>query len=151
MKEGSRTPWGRAQDVEPLPLGCYWVSTPGHGGLFVPSVLRDLVPPAAWEPHGERGWAEEDVAYAIAFLTLPPPVEEAAARWSVANGHSSPSAEIRRAEMARTVARYFGPHVLHACGFKLAPFEEVLRDWATMQERWGRAGKVPALDMGRAA
>lgn len=149
--KGTATPWGRAQNVEALPLGCFCVSTPGHGGLFVPSTLRDLVPPAAWEPHGVPGWAEEDCAYCIALLVLPPVVEEEAARWSVANGHASPSVEIRRAEMARTVARYYGPHVLHACGFALAPFEETLRDWATRQEQWNRAGKVPALDMGRAA
>lgn len=143
------TPWGRSQGaLERLPLGCAWVSTASHGGLFVPSSVRDVVPETARAVaiRTEAGdWYEEDCAYAVAYLALPPEVERESSRWAIAQGYKPADEAARRAEYVETVAAWYGPDVLRALGVRdLAPYEARLRFWAENAERWGRKGRVAA-------
>jgi len=67
LKEGSRTPWGRAQSVAVLTKGVQSVETAGHGGIKVGRKLNALIPRAF---RRSAGWYEEDLeSYIVdAFL-----------------------------------------------------------------------------------
>ena len=71
------TPWGRPDHIEPLADGFYFVSTPSHGGYFVPENYRHLIPlawrEATWNRQGMSGWFEEDCDWclvAVCFTRL---------------------------------------------------------------------------------
>jgi len=57
VREGSTTPWGRAQHVENLAPGVAFASTAGHGGYKLSQQRNKQVHPA-WRRRG--GWYEED-------------------------------------------------------------------------------------------
>lgn len=77
MREGTRTPWGPAQYIEPVGPegGVYSVSTASHGGYYVPDVLLSRIPQEArdyaarWS--GSHNWYEEDCASAAVVLAFP--------------------------------------------------------------------------------
>jgi hypothetical protein len=79
MKKGSKTPWGRAALVRAIgTIGrdtIYCVSTPGHGGYFVPRRLLSAIPQAlrdraaAWS--GSEQWYEEDCEWSSVALAFP--------------------------------------------------------------------------------
>ena len=66
------TPWGKSDHREVLPNGIVSVSTPSHGGYFVPAALNAQIPEywqqATWGGQGARGWYEEDCDWAIVCL-----------------------------------------------------------------------------------
>jgi len=74
---GSPTPWGAADRVETLCNGIVSVSTPSHGGFFVPPRLNRAIPArwraASFKRLGETGWYEEDCDWAMVALTFPKP------------------------------------------------------------------------------
>jgi len=74
------TPWGYADQCAHIGDGIYSVSTPSHGGYFVPDDLLHRIPSEqqAWAERwsGSRNWYEEDCCWAAvagAFPTLFPP------------------------------------------------------------------------------
>ena len=75
IKIGSWTPWGTAETVTPLGTeGAAFVSTPGHGGVYLPFQLARKMPPeiVAASFLGTDTWWEEDcdAAWPIAVLEL---------------------------------------------------------------------------------
>lgn len=71
------TPWGAADHVEPLPgapEGVFLVSTPSHGGAFVPDPVAETMPEGLRTvgARGARGWwFEEDCAICAVVLAWP--------------------------------------------------------------------------------
>jgi hypothetical protein len=74
------TPWGYADSVKEVGLGILQVSTPGHGGFFVPKKHLHRIPTelqhwaACWS--GSAQWYEEDCCYTavvVHFAELFPP------------------------------------------------------------------------------
>ena len=64
---GSPTPWGEAQQADHLGAGVHLVTCAGHGGLYLPDPVWDLLPPAVRQSMHLQGrgqypknWAEED-------------------------------------------------------------------------------------------
>lgn len=66
-----RTPWGKADHVTDIGRGIKCVSTPGHGGYFVPAETRKQMPPAALQTWAGPGWYEEDCDWALVALSFP--------------------------------------------------------------------------------
>ena len=62
IAEGSRTPWGPAQQVYDIAPGIAEVSCAGHGGIKLSKERNRAIPPALREP---SGWYEEDCEAAI--------------------------------------------------------------------------------------
>lgn len=59
----TRSPWGNPQSVTKLPNeadGLYFVSTAGHGGLWMSDKWKKQLPKAYVPFTGNRRWAEED-------------------------------------------------------------------------------------------
>jgi len=71
------TPWGRSDFTEHLGCGIIAVSTPSHGGMYVPKHLHCLIPDRAraWAAKwsGSESWYEEDCAWAIVVHWIPEP------------------------------------------------------------------------------
>jgi hypothetical protein len=88
------TPWGRADHCENLGQGVMSVSTPSHGGIFVPVELLGNMSAAAradakrWS--GSEQWYEEDCCWAHVAVALPdrftPEAVEAAKRTNASRG-----------------------------------------------------------------
>jgi hypothetical protein len=68
MKAGSRTPWGKADEVEVLAPGVQRVSTPSHGGIKLDKHRNGSVHEAFRKADG---WYEEDLEWAVVALTFP--------------------------------------------------------------------------------
>lgn len=70
-----RTPWGVADSVVELTNGIRRVSTPSHGGYWVPAKLLPQIPTeyrayaSKWS--GSDQWYEEDCAWACVAVTFP--------------------------------------------------------------------------------
>lgn len=68
------TPWGTAQEAQPLGEGILFVSTPSHGGFYVPPTIQaelartfpDFRP---WT--GSWQWLEEDCDWVLLALIRP--------------------------------------------------------------------------------
>ena len=79
MKHGAATPWGRADHVKRIGeingYAIYQVSTPSHGGDYVPSELLNAIPlamqarAAKWS--GSAHWYEEDCEWASVAVSFP--------------------------------------------------------------------------------
>lgn len=63
-----RTPWGQSQHIEDIAPGIRSISTAGHGGFKLDRARNAQVPEYL---RREGGWYEEDVDYAIVYLTFP--------------------------------------------------------------------------------
>lgn len=70
-----KTPWGNANHVQVLQSGILSVSTPGHGGLFVPDELLAKMPGVLAQSNGYSGagsnWFEEDCEWALPVVAFP--------------------------------------------------------------------------------
>lgn len=68
------SPWGKVQDQSHIGNGIVEVSTPSHGGIFVPRELLKHIPQAdkeyARKWSGSKQWYEEDVAILIPLYYL---------------------------------------------------------------------------------
>ena len=70
------TPWGVADTAEHIGLGVYLVTTPSHGGYYLPPAVNARVP-AHWQAitwnngQGREGWYEEDCDWALVALAVP--------------------------------------------------------------------------------
>jgi hypothetical protein len=79
MPSKTSTPWGQADQEEKLDLGhgapILSVSTPSHGGFFVPDEHLDAIPAnrQAWAARwsGSVNWYEEDCCWAAVALAFP--------------------------------------------------------------------------------
>ena len=76
MTQFSRhTPWGHADQYENLGQGIFTVSTPGHGGIFVPDEFLHNIPKEqrewakSWS--GSENWYEEDCCWAAVAVNIP--------------------------------------------------------------------------------
>lgn len=68
------TPWGQAdQETAYGPDGIVFVSTPSHGGFYVPREVVATMPAALYaiNPFAGEGWYEEDCDAAIVPLAFP--------------------------------------------------------------------------------
>jgi hypothetical protein len=71
-----RTPWGVADSVKHIGQGIKSVSTPSHGGYYVPESELAKMPPAALNTWAGRGWYEEDCDWCLVALSFPNLFEE---------------------------------------------------------------------------
>lgn len=75
MEFTRNTPWGHADTVKTVgDQGIRFVSTPSHGGIFVPDMLMAKMPEALKGSNSYSGcgqWFEEDVEWAIPVLAFP--------------------------------------------------------------------------------
>ena len=76
MADSSRnTPWGIADHYENIGQGIFVVSTPSHGGYFVPDCMLHNIPDEhqrwAEQWSGSRQWYEEDCCWAAVALAFP--------------------------------------------------------------------------------
>lgn len=67
-KVGSRSPWGTVQEATEIADGITWVSTAGHGGVFVSAAKRKEMKPFMV---AEDGWYEEDCEAAKVIVSFP--------------------------------------------------------------------------------
>jgi hypothetical protein len=71
----TNTPWGKADSVDEIGEGIYSVSTPSHGGFFVPSALVAKMDPGkvafSKRSSGSENWFEEDCAVAFVVEAFP--------------------------------------------------------------------------------
>ena len=73
------TPWGRADHARAVGTingqTIYTVSTPSHGGYYVPSALLNRIPPdhqaRAQQWSGSPQWYEEDCEWASVAVAFP--------------------------------------------------------------------------------
>lgn len=70
------TPWGFADSINEIGLGIKFVSTPSHGGYFVPTELLSKITPEAfksesWGRQRQSGWFEEDCDWAYVAKAFP--------------------------------------------------------------------------------
>ena len=74
-----RTPWGTADDVNMVGIvdgeRVFCVSTPSHGGYYVPTALLHYIP-QEYQDRAERwsgspNWYEEDCEWASVAVTFP--------------------------------------------------------------------------------
>jgi len=80
------TPWGQADHVRRLPHGIIAVSTPSHGGYYVPPETRRQMHPLALNTWAGPGWYEEDCDWALVALSFPdlfPPAAIENAKWTI--------------------------------------------------------------------
>ncbi len=69
------TPWGYADQYSNLGQGMFSVSTPSHGGIFVPEEYLHCISPegradaARWS--GSEQWYEEDCCWAHVAIAFP--------------------------------------------------------------------------------
>lgn len=74
---GGPSPWGTLESVETTDArGVLFVSSPSHGGYWVPPALRARIPAraiagASFGRDMAEGWYEEDCAWAIVALFIP--------------------------------------------------------------------------------
>ena len=102
------TPWGQADHVTHLPHGIVSVSTPSHGGYYVPPEAREKMPEAARvSPFLKNGWYEEDCDWAIVVLSFPEILD--------AEIHTLPAEEVLEAARA-TVRGWMSEEVCRAFG-----------------------------------
>lgn len=71
----SRTPWGKAQQVEYITPWLTRVYTAGHGGYKVDRTHNGVIPEYA---RRKGGWYEEDCEWSIVFATLESLIKESA-------------------------------------------------------------------------
>jgi hypothetical protein len=67
-----RTPWGPKQEEWEDMAGFWWVSTPGHGGIYLKAEQRKDIPDLI-KPHSsdaEGVWWEEDSAWSLPIVYL---------------------------------------------------------------------------------
>lgn len=93
VRRGDSTPWGTAEDVTTVihnGQSIVRVSTPSHGGYYVPQELLSRIPEEgqkyAEQWSGSRHWYEEDCGWAYVALALPeffPPDAQPAARATI--------------------------------------------------------------------
>ena len=73
------TPWGREDTIQHLTDGLIAVSTPSHGGIYVPPEQRHRIPlhtaEATFCGQGLEGWYEEDEDARIVFDHFPGALE----------------------------------------------------------------------------
>ena len=69
------TPWGQSDGIEPLADGILFVTTPSHGGFYVPPELVKNMPykylDATFRRQGFNGFFEEDCDWALVALAFP--------------------------------------------------------------------------------
>ncbi len=71
----TETPWGKADHYENLGGGVFAVSTPSHGGIFVPECMLGCITPEGradakrWS--GSEQWYEEDCCWAHVAVAMP--------------------------------------------------------------------------------
>ena len=67
VREGMRTPWGKAQNVSMLADGIWMVETSGHGGIKLDRKRQNALPKAARK---QAAWYEEDCQAVIPMLAF---------------------------------------------------------------------------------
>ena len=68
---GSPTPWGEAQQAVHLGAGVHQVTCAGHGGLYLPDPVWDLLPPAVRQSMHLQGWGQYPKNWAEEDCDLP--------------------------------------------------------------------------------
>lgn len=101
-----RTPWGESDSVVELSNGIRRVSTPSHGGYWVPAKLVKHIPQRfqdyARKWSGSPQWYEEDCAWACVAVTFPDVFD-----WSAGE---------TLAHAVDTVQRWIDPGYVGPCG-----------------------------------
>ncbi len=70
--QNRNTPWGHADHVKDIGAGILAVTTPSHGGYFVPPELYAQMPPdLRHNPYGKGTWFEEDCEWSLVALAFP--------------------------------------------------------------------------------
>lgn len=124
IREGSRTPWGVADNVTNIAPGMAIASTPGHGGMKLSPERNALIPPAL---RNASGWYEEDCEINIPLHYFP---EE----W-VAQDWVTGSADKLQEDTDASIKRWFPDKWEKANGRELEQGESYEKDRRTWLER----------------
>lgn len=77
------TPWGRADHVEQIIPGMWFVTTPGHGGVYVaPERLAQMPAYMQSTPYSQGGWFEEDVDWCLPVVVFAAELTAADSRYT---------------------------------------------------------------------
>ena len=73
MAFNRNTPWGRADSIRNIGQGIFAVSTPSHGGLYVPDEFNVRPEFREWAARwsGSPNWFEEDCCWAAVAVEFP--------------------------------------------------------------------------------
>lgn len=72
MNKQINTPWGQSDHVKEFSNGIKFVTTPSHGGFFVPRPLYDAMPEELkCNVYGGGTWFEEDVEWSLVVIGFP--------------------------------------------------------------------------------
>ena len=66
-----QTPWGKSDSIEDIGNGILAVTTPSHGGYYVPLVLWATMPEPYQKTFAGGTWYEEDCDWAKVVLSFP--------------------------------------------------------------------------------
>lgn len=110
------TPWGWADHKTPVCRGVNFYSTPSHGGYKVSDKLNVIIPPYM---RNDKGWYEEDCAWAIPFVVLKTTI---------------PFDEVRYINAVNTMKMYFWKEYELFFKVTLAPGESYQKDRDTFLE-----------------
>jgi len=68
-KKPAYSPWGAIDSEYRMSNGIRFVSTPSHGGVFIPQALQKLYLPQVFQKN--PGWYEEDCEQSVFFAFFP--------------------------------------------------------------------------------
>lgn len=122
LQEGSRTPWGQAQEVRHYAPGIAVVTCAGHGGIKLSPERNREVPPSL---RRSSGWYEEDCEFQIAGMYFP---EETRPR--AATGHTRDWELDEWKDYCRSSVRGWFPD-----GYEKATGETVLPGQSSVRDR----------------
>lgn len=118
LGEGSRTPWGEAQQVSDIAPGIAVVSTAGHGGIKLsPERNREIHPSL----RNRSGWYEEDCEHHIVSMHFAPELAAEHATFSPDSDYADP--DKRRALAVAGVKEWFPDAYEKATGEKVSADE----------------------------
>lgn len=118
LSEGSRTPWGEAQQVSDIAPGIAVASTAGHGGIKLSPERNREIHPAL---RNRNGWYEEDCEQHIVSMHFAPELAAEHATFSPDSDYADP--DKRRALAVAGVKEWFPDAYEKATGEKVAADE----------------------------
>lgn len=69
------TPWGKSDSVKKYKYGIKFLTTPSHGGFYVPDKVLDRIPLKLQEDaelwSGSKNFYEEDMCWAYVVVSFP--------------------------------------------------------------------------------
>lgn len=128
VREGMPTPWGESDTAYAWCDWAGWVSTASHGGCKIDGAHNAMIPAQVRE---QRGWYEEDCAWAIPFMVFPE-LCALEAQHHEQDAEKRAARIIKNAEQAKqTVLNWYPDFYEQWTGRKIGPGESFIRDRQT--------------------